>query len=79
MGGVGLVGPIDTDLALVDFAAVHDQHGVFGGSGVIELDEAIVEALGMNVLVRDEFDARNRALVEGTKDLGELIFCAVAR
>lgn len=78
VGGVGLIGPVDADLAIIDFATVHDQHGVFGGGGIVELDEAVVEALGVNVLVRDELDARDGALVEGAEDLGELVFGAIA-
>lgn len=76
---VGLVCPIDTDLAVVDLASVHDEHRVLCGGGVVELNEAVVEALGVDVLVRDELDAENGALVEGGEDLGELVFSAVAR
>ena len=71
--GVGLIGPVDSDLLLVDSSAIEGVQSTFSSAWVIILDEAIVEAFGVVVLVWNDFDTAD--MPSGVKDLLEYIFC----
>ena len=73
VGTVGLIGPVHSDLLLMDSAAVEGVHSTFGGSWVIVLDEAVVEALRVVVLVGDDFDTADMS--GGFEDLLQNVFC----
>lgn len=47
--GVGLVGPVDADLLLVNAMAIEGLHGALGRTGVVVLDEAVVVTLGLEL------------------------------
>lgn len=52
--GVGLIGPVDLDLGMVNSSSVQSIHGAISRTGVIVLDEAVVQSFSLYLVMSVE-------------------------
>ena len=71
--GIGLVSPVDSDFLLMNSSAVESVHSTICSSRIVILNEAVVETLGVEILVGDDLDTAD--MTSSVKDLLQDIFC----